>query len=66
MLEVKLKLIREKKKLSQQAFGELCGIKTNQEYGLIESGARTPRVDKAINIARALKKPVEKIWVFKK
>jgi DNA-binding XRE family transcriptional regulator len=66
MFEVKLKTIREKKKMSQQAFGELCGIKTNQEYGLIESGARTPGVDKAIKIAMALKLPVEKIWVFKK
>ena len=66
MIEVKLKSIREKKKLSQQAFGELCGIKTNQEYGLIENGTRTPGVDKAIKIAKTLKLPVEKIWVLKK
>lgn len=58
-----LKQIREKKKLSQTAFCQICGISTHQEYGMIERGERIPRVDKAIQIAQALKKPVEKIWV---
>ena len=58
-----LKEIREKKKMTQRAVADMCEMKTEQEYQKIERGKRLPRVDKAIKIAQALKKPVEKLWV---
>lgn len=61
-----LKKIRLKRGWPQTKFCLLCGIASGQEYGMIESGARTPRVDKAIRIAKNLKMKVEDIWFFKK
>ncbi len=63
-LKNNLKEARLKRKLTQQQVCDLCGIKFTQEYMIIESGKRLPRVDKAIRIARALKKKVEDIWII--
>ena len=60
----KLKETRLQRKLTQQQVCDLCNIKFTQEYMLIENGKRIPRVDKAIKIARALKKKVADLWII--
>lgn len=63
MIEIKLKEIRQKRRLTQRAVSDLCGIKFYTEYAQFENYGRIPRVDKAIKIARALKTRVENIWI---
>ena len=63
---VKLKEIREKKKLLVREMAEKVGITSAYgDYNRIEAGKVIPRVDKAIRIARSLGKKVEDIWIIK-
>lgn len=62
-MENKLKEIRTKKKLSQRAVCDRCGLKFTQEYHKIEACGRVPHVNKAIKIARAFNMKVEDIWI---
>lgn len=44
---------RVKRKLSQEAFAERCGLHRNA-VGLLERGERTPNLDTIVQIAEAL------------
>lgn len=66
MIENKLKEIRTKKKMTLVQFAKFLGIKSaTGEYFSLERGNRTPKVDKAVQIARKLNKKVEQIWLVK-
>ncbi len=61
MENIKLKIARVEKSLSQQELAELVGV-TRQTIGLIEKGRYNPSLNLCINIAKALNKTLNDLF----
>jgi len=67
MITVKLKEIREKRKMKVCEMSDFLGLKhAYGYYSYLEHGKKIPRVDRAIEIASKLKLKVTDIWVINK
>ncbi|WP_353893905.1 helix-turn-helix transcriptional regulator [Proteinivorax hydrogeniformans] len=58
---IKLKLSRVEKDLSQQELAELVGV-TRQTIGMIESGKYNPTLNLCISICKALDKTLDDLF----
>ncbi|MBK7096403.1 MAG: helix-turn-helix transcriptional regulator [Saprospiraceae bacterium] len=63
MENIKLKLARVEKGLSQQDLADLVGA-TRQTIGLIEKGKYNPSINLCINIAKALDKTLNDLFWY--
>jgi putative transcriptional regulator len=63
MENIKLKLARVEKGLSQQDLADLVGA-TRQTIGLIEKGKYNPSLNLCINIAKALDKTLNDLFWY--
>ncbi len=61
MKNIKLKLARIEKNLSQEQLADLTGV-TRQTIGLIESGNYNPTLKLCISICKALNKTLDDIF----
>ena len=61
MTNIKLKLARVEKDLSQQELADLCDV-TRQTIGLIEKGKYNPSINLCIKIAKTLDKTLNDIF----
>ena len=62
MTNIKLKMARVEKQLSQQELADLCEV-TRQTIGLIEKGKYNPTINLCIKIAQVLGKTLnELLW----
>ena len=61
MKNLKLKLARVEKGLSQQDLADLIGV-TRQTIGLIEKGMYNPTLNLCVNIAKALDKTLNDLF----
>lgn len=60
-MQTRIKIAREKQRLTQKAVAEKAGI-TERGYQNYELGLRTPKVDIALRIAKALNSTVEDLF----
>jgi putative transcriptional regulator len=58
---IKMKIARVEKKLSQQELADLCEV-TRQTIGLIEKGKYNPTLNLCIRIARVLDKTLNDLF----
>ena len=58
---IKLKVARVEKSLSQQELADLCGV-TRQTIGLIEKGKYNPTINLCIKIAQVLDKTLNDLF----
>lgn len=61
MSNIKLKLARVEKELSQQELADLCEV-TRQTIGLIEKGRYNPTLNLCIKISRVLDKTLNDLF----
>lgn len=61
MTNIKLKLARVEKELSQQELADLCDV-TRQTIGLIEKGKYNPTIKLCIKISKVLGKTLNDIF----
>ena len=61
MTNIKLKVARVEKELSQQELADLCDV-TRQTIGLIEKGKYNPTLNLCIRIARVLDKSLNDLF----
>jgi putative transcriptional regulator len=61
MTNIKLKLARVEKELSQQELADLCDV-TRQTIGLIEKGKYNPTINLCIKISKVLGKTLNDIF----
>lgn len=61
MTNIKLKMARVEKQLSQQELADLCEV-TRQTIGLIEKGKYNPTINLCIKIAQVLGKTLNELF----
>ena len=61
MTNIKLKIARVEKELSQQELADLCEV-TRQTIGLIEKGNYNPTLNLCIKIARSLDRTLDQLF----
>ncbi len=61
MENIKLKIARVEKRLSQQELADLCDV-TRQTIGLIEKGKYNPTLNLCVKIARVLNKTLNELF----
>lgn len=61
MTNIKLKLARVEKQLSQQELADLCDV-TRQTIGLIEKGKYNPTINLCVRIAKVLDKTLNDLF----
>lgn len=64
-LHIKLKEVRESKKMSQYAVSKAIGKKTMGHYHNIEKGLVVPKIDLVLKIAKVLNCSVEELYSLK-